>query len=798
MLNKQGSSDDIFRQTDADSSDGFSFESILAEVKGSAFIDGDKKTPSHILEAEAERILREASQISEERSTLEGGAASETAMTAETNMDEPAEFSMPPEFEISKADQTEPPGFFAPPEFTIPEIEEEKSPEVFSPPQTQTAFDKSPYEDSYDSATAMDTGDIFFKSYEAYESLEDEKPKKRQKQAAPISIDYDNSPTIDVSTVSADAESTVNFKGSTNMGTEYGRKTMFDEATVSADEQMGMESDEDDVEIIKEPPLKDAALKFARACNSISLRLIPATIITIIMVLITFTFEAGMIVPFGIGYSLDYAAGTLVICLLAVMILCVEIIIRGVDFIIRGKPNAETLVLFSCAISIISATFTMLSGTALMLPFCAVSALSLLFAAYGERINLRAMTDTLKTAIGSSEPYGVQAEFSGDIDKSVLKKSYCRTDGFYTNLMQQDISEILYQRATPVLLTGVLFLTVLTVIINGAVENSLHVLSALLAAAAPFSALLSYSLPFGIVSKAMRDSGVALGGWGGVDDISFTDGVCITDDDLFPPGTLGLSGVKVYDGAAPNNIICYTASLIIASGSGLTALFSEIIKHQGITPLRVGNFECHESGVSAVIQGHQIASGSAAFMNLIGVRVPDDVNLKNVVFTAVNGKLAGMFAIEYKPLPSVQNALVAMLKWRIDLFFAMRDFNITPSMVGQKFKVPFESFVFIPVKDAYSISDPYAEKQGRTASILIREGFGPFAQSVTGGRLLRFSSLFAAILSVASTLLGVLIMFLMCWDGSFLSATSGNLIIFMFCMLITVLAVCGYVRIRKY
>jgi len=579
----------------------------------------------------------------------------------------------------------------------------------------------------------------------------------------------------------------------------HGRNTLFDQDTPAEGEEAeyGYEYGPEEEEIFEEPGLRDAAAGFAKACNSISLRCLPASVITLLMIITTYVYEAGMVVPFGIGYSLIHAAGMLVLCLLFVMMLCADVIVRGVDFLIRGTPNAETLILFSCAFSLISAVFTMLSGTAAMLPFCAVSALSLVFATYGERFSLRAITETLKTAAGSAEPYGVQAEYNEEISKSVLKKTYNRTDGFYNNLIQPDITEILYRYAAPALLIAALLLTILIVLINGVVENSLHILSAMLAAAAPFSALLSFSVPFGTVAKTVRKSGAAIAGWGGADDICYTDGVCVTDDDLFPSGTLRLSGVKVYDGASPDKAILYTASLIITSGSGLTSLFSEVLKQQDLSVTRVDNFECHESGIGALIRGEHISTGSAAFMNLLGIRVPDDTSMKNAVYTAINGRLVAMFAIDYKPLPSVQNALISILKWRIDLFFAMRDFNVTPAMVGQKFKVPFEGFVFIPAKETYSISDPYSGKHGRMSAILIREGLGPFADAVTSGKLLRSASLFATMLSIVSAALGVLIMFLMCWSGSFLSASPGNLVIFMLCMLATVLIVCGYVKLKK-
>jgi len=732
-------------------SDDYSLESILAEIKGSAFINGDKKTPSDILEAEAERILREAS--------IDG-------QLTEAQVESPGESN-----ELHEV---------LPEPAPVPEPQEDPDPVAFL--YEDEEFDEGDeevfIEESQLGKERFKDEPVSFNSILESRNIMDVTPEK---------------PTVTEDTQVFDIPLEEMPEEAPVM--KYDNSALFNQVIVSDDDDFGREPIEE--EMYEEPRLKDAAKKFSRSCNSISQRLLPAALITLLMILITFVYEGGLLVPFGIRYSLDYTAGVLVVLLLIVMMLCVEVLVRGVDFLIKGTANAETLILFSCVFSIISATFTMLSGSALMLPFCAVSAISLVIAAYGERLNLRAMTDTLKTAIGSAEPYGVQAEHNVEIDKSVLKKSFGRTDGFYNNLMQPDITEVLYNYAAPVLLIAALTLTVISVIINGTMENSLHILSALLAAAAPFSALISYSIPFSTVAKSIRKAGVALAGWGGADDICYTDGVCVTDDDLFPTGTLRLSGVKVYDGAAPNNAMCYTASLVIASGSGLTSLFAEVIKQQGITALRVTDFECHESGISAMIQGHQVATGSAAFMNLIGVRVPDDANLKNAVFTAVNNRLIAMFAVEYKPLPSVQSALISMLKWKIELFFAMRDFNITPSMVGQKFKVPFESFVFIPVRNAYSISDPYSGKQGRMAAVLVREGLGPYAEAITGGRLLRLAAFIATILSIASAALGVLLMFLMCWGGSFLSAKPGNLIIFMSCMMAAVLIVCGYVRLKK-
>jgi len=783
--------------------DGFSLESILAEIKGSAFINGDKRTPPDILQEKADRILREAAEMA-------APVRAEPAIEQQQERRPAAAAVMHQSHQEPEFSDTDGlPMIITPLEDERPVPAKESRPVSFG-----TAMDDT------QSMIAQSIAEMTNESEPFVIPLKEDQPGNERK-ARPIAQDTDGDGTViyfdqyrdgasqgqdqetrvhDISNAGGD-RSAVDDKPAAKSKWGFGKREQNDlfEQDFMSDEYYGQETDTEaqEDEEYAEPDLRSAMRRFATACNSISIRVLPASVITILMILITYVYEAGLVVPFGIRHNLDYAAGTLIICLLVVMILCHDIIVRGVEFLIRGVPNAETLIFFSCLFSLVSAAFTMISGAAAMLPFCTVSAMSLTFAAHGEKYNLRAITDTLKTAVGSSEPYGVQAEYNEEIDKSVLKKAYNRTDGFYNNLMQPDITELVYSYAAPALLTAALILTVLTILFRGGVENSIHIMSALLAAAAPFSALLSFSVPFATVVKSTRKSGSALAGWGGADDICFTDGVCVTDDDLFPPGMLRLSGVKVYDGASPENAIRFTASLIQSSGSGLTSLFTEVLKQQGFSSLRVTDFECHESGISGLVGGAQVSTGSAAFMNLLGVRVPDDTNMKNAVYTTVNNRLIAMFAVDYKPLPSVQSALISMLKWRIDLYFAMRDFNVTPAMVGQKFKVPFDSFVFIPARDSYSISDLHSKKSGRMAAVLIREGLNPFAEAITGGRLLKSAALFATMLSVVSAALGVLIMFYMCWTGSFVSASPGNLIVFMLCMLVTVLIVCGYVRLKK-
>jgi len=717
--------------TEDGSFDRYSLESILAEYKGSAFINGDKRTPPELLQERADEIIREAV----------GSAA--------------------PNIELAADDAADTEGI------KDAESREGVYPDYLGAAEEPAVIPERPVKQSTDE---KDSVVMFFENYRSPISEEQDELARDVEKAVQKELGLD--------------------KKTSGTSKKDSRAFVYSE---DAEEEPGVAEEE----VFEEPDLKDAADRFIEAYSSISLRCVPAVVITIIMVILTFAFEAGLVIPFGIGRAHVLATGALMIGLLAVMIICVDLVVRGVGFLIQGVPNAETLLLFSCVFSLISAAFSMISGSTDMLPYCAISAFSLSAAAVGERYSLRAITETVKTAIASNEPFGVLAEYNREIDKSVLKKAYNRTEGFYNNLMHPDIVESAYRYAAPVLLVASLVLSVFAALVKGQGEHFLHIISALFAASAPFSALLAFAVPFSAVARTIRRSGAAIAGWGGADDICFTDGACVTDDDLFPPGTLKLNGLKLYEGVSPEKAIRYTASLVMKSGSGLSQVFSELLKTQGMRPIKVEDFACYEGGVSALIRGERVAIGSVGFMNLLGFRIPDDMNMKNAVYTAINDKLVAVFAVDYSPANSVQGALISILKWRIKIFFAVRDFNVTPSMLEQKFRVSLEDVAYVQAKDSYSISDSYSEKEGRIAAILTREGFGPFAEAVTGGRLLKSAALVATVASIVSAALGVIIMFYMCWSGAFLSAKPGNLMLFMLAMLAAVLLICGYVRCRK-
>jgi cation transport ATPase len=84
--------------------------------------------------------------------------------------------------------------------------------------------------------------------------------------------------------------------------------------------------------------------------------------------------------------------------------------------------------------------------------------------------------------------------------------------------------------------------------------------------------------------------------------------------------------------------------------------------------VRLDDFTCYEGGgIGAIIRGEHVLTGTAGFMNLMGIRIPSQVNLKNSVFTAIGDKLVAIFSVNYVPVNSVRGALMSILGVRISM-----------------------------------------------------------------------------------------------------------------------------------
>lgn len=538
-------------------------------------------------------------------------------------------------------------------------------------------------------------------------------------------------------------------------------------------------------ELGPEPDAETATKYYGGQVKSLRFRCRAAMIVCIPLIYISLGLPV-----FGVLKSSPSVAA--LVCLmmqLTVMLIGLDVITNGFFNLVRRTPGLESLVFLNCVFSALDAVVLAITGSdAVGLPFCAVSAFSVACCLWSALNTCRGFKSTFRTLAVDKDPYTVSADSEVVKDSITVLKSKRDTAGFIHRSEEAGPADTIYAALAPYLIAASVILGLLATILSGNYANILHVFAAVTAPCAPFAALMAFAIPFRTAARKLARTGSAIAGWSGASDIGRSKHLIVTDKDLFTARNISIEDIRILDGAFPDKVISYTGSVIVASGSCLATAFTDLMQRNNCTLMPVESFTCNESGgLSALVNGEEVLVGSSAFMNLKGVHLPQQLSAKNVVFTSINGLFVASFKIKYVPVQSVQNALFALLRTKIAPIFAVRDFNITPLMLGQKFKMSTDGFDFPAYRKRYAMSAAEPSDYTQTAGIVARDGLGPLVSVANLGRQLYSTVRICVILALLCTVIGVVLMFALCAIGAFDSATVGNLFVYMGLWLVPVI-----------
>lgn len=528
---------------------------------------------------------------------------------------------------------------------------------------------------------------------------------------------------------------------------------------------------------------ENAAAAYAAQADSLKPRAIAATALCLALMWLSYGGPA-----FGaLGTSLPVRSMVCLILELTVMMLGLDVFTKGVLAVFRKRPGAETLISVSCLVSALDAAILGISGSeAWGLPFSAVSAMSLTFALWGSYLQCEGFAISMLVAGNSPSPSVIFSQAGADEEGCALLKKKAPVSGFVRRCEGADVFEDAFRLFTPLLLIASLVLSALCAIcVEGG--SFFHILSATTTICASFSAVAGFAFPFSVIAKRLARSGAAIAGYSGCAELGRVNRVIITDSDLFPPRTISIADIFLAEGELPERVISYTGSMIAAAGLGIAPAFTELMRKNACTMKRVEDFACHEGGgIVARINGDQVYVGSSSYMKLMGIRLPKKLGSSTTVYTAINDSLSGCFAVNYVPVSSVQRAIVTLLRGRTEPLFAIRDFNITPMLLKQKFRLPGRSYDFPSFADRYRISSEDSYEDAVVTSMFSRGGLNAVSGLISRGRRLYLGLRICAALAVLGSFIGMVMMFFMCWGDAYLSASVGNSMSYMLLWLVPV------------
>lgn len=482
-----------------------------------------------------------------------------------------------------------------------------------------------------------------------------------------------------------------------------------------------------------------------------------------------------------------------VIALAAACLLCGDVIWAGLLDLLILRPGGETLAAMAALITLADGlTMPTLGTRGDTLPCAVPACFVLFFALWGRTLKRRADRMACRTAAQAREPYLLtldEAKWSG-------RPAYCKwsgpIQGFGSQILSPDGAQRVYRVAAPLLLLACLLCALMASVGRDMGQQFLWALSCPLVAAASFSSLLTYGLPYHRLSLRLGKLGSALAGWPGT--VCCGEGsLVLTDTDLFPPGSVKLNGIKIFGDFPNEKVVAYAATLIRASRSGLEKPFSDLMKSQNALYRPVSGIRFHEGGITGIIRNQEVIVGTASFLHLMNIALPQGLHVKNAVFCAIDGDLAGIFALHYAMHGDVAPCLTALMRNRIAPLLATRDPNLLPSLLGQKFKLPVDKMEFPAVDRRLELSDPDQSHSETITAVLLREGLAPYSDAAVGARRLRTAVRLGSALSVAGSVLGVVLTFYLTFVDAYRSLSPAALFFFLLAWLVPTLLLSDWV-----
>ena len=482
----------------------------------------------------------------------------------------------------------------------------------------------------------------------------------------------------------------------------------------------------------------------------------------------------------------------------AIMLMALDVVTTGVLNAFRLKIGADSLAVLACVITGLDAMIVAVSDTAaLHMPLCAISSFSVVGLLLAAFLNARGLRKSLRVPAIGKRFYAVTGELKLKAQELTLLKSLRSYSGFVRRSEEATPDETAFIKLGAPIIVLSLILAIITAAVKKSFGDMIYIYSAILCAAVPFTALVSYTLPFFLGSSRIFKSGAAIAGWSGLCDIGTSRNIIITDRDLFPESAITMESVRIFADEDAQKVISYAGSMMQASGACSAACFLELMEENYCDMKQVDGLEfLPGGGMKGVIEGHMVLCGSTELMRLMNVRIPFRLTDKTTVLLAIDGILYGIFSLYYEPLPQVRRALVELVRSSRHPVFAVRDFNINPEMLHNTFDISTDGYDFPPYADRLELSTPTDDKKTRNiAAIICNEGLGPLTVVADVGHRMYVSARTNVFINVIAAVFGMFFVFFKLITAGTLPL--GTLLVFMLFASLPVILVSLYVNIKS-
>ncbi len=450
-------------------------------------------------------------------------------------------------------------------------------------------------------------------------------------------------------------------------------------------------------------------------------------------------------------------------------------LIDGFQTLIRGRFGLNTLLTVSLLACVVDSVLCLQQ---LRVPCCSVFCLHMtmsLMGTFQRRTTEMAQMDTLRKAIRLDALVPEEDFYEG-------RPGYLRCEGQVEDFMDFYSEPVGPEKVLSVYALVALMLSLVCGVTAGVlydISRGLQVFSAALLVAVPVGSHVALSRPAALLQRRLKKHGSVICGWQGVRGLCRNAVFPLTEEDLFPAGSAKLNGVKFYGERMPDEVVAYATALMDADGGTMAPLMNQLLESRNGYHYEVTELQSYPGGIGGIVNEDAVLAGTIGFMQKMGVEMPKGTKVNQAVYVAIDGRLAGVFAVTYSKVKSAAVGLTTLCSYRkLTPVMTTGDFMLTESFLRSKFGVNTKHMAFPARNVRTELAQRQADPEMVALALSTREDLAGFAYAVTGSRALRLACITGTVLQLLGGILGLLIVAALTLANANSLLTPGNILLY--------------------
>lgn len=460
--------------------------------------------------------------------------------------------------------------------------------------------------------------------------------------------------------------------------------------------------------------------------------------------------------------AMDYAShsgrvlGVFLLLLACALVLAYDVVWDGIRAVLQGSPNFATLADAALLLNILHCCIR-LASEGEEIPFACIAML-ILFAQLRAQVSEETIKHyTYKVAGAAREPIGIFCRRGKT--PHLVKAPLADINTFAAQTTEQEERKRMERLFTLSALAAAVILSVIVCASTGDAGRLIYVLAATVTGSCQVALLSASVMARQSAARRLAHCGAASDSDEGSDKLATTQTVVLTDEDLFPNGSVVLVSLELHSNLNDATALAYAAAL--TQGSSLGNMLAEEVRTRYGAPLAAHRVLRYDGGVGGQIGGLQVLLGNERFMTSRGVSVSGMSD--NTLALSLDGSLAAVLTVDYTVPAVLFHAMQKLTEQKTTIWLNSHNQQITPQLVEQLYGLPKGTVVVPELECSRALQNPACVQDARLCALLMRDGLMGIADCICAARAQRKAQRAGVLIGICASIVCMLLMMYLCY-----------------------------------